>query len=251
VFRLDRVSVKECTVSDNSCGCSTVPEIQAKELILWPNEIELCGKRDSDLTYSKIWERQNSEGKCDNGWKKCGNVDGQSEGVCIPQAKNCPISSMVFASSNPDTNIYDQEITGQSLNVYYSNSKSQDPLTDLRSGEAHICMGVTKIGITVERKPYVLSNYQEHACTSDERFTKNGLQELEQAFLAENGVDISNLPTYESTNDHKYYGFERSMITFKPSCRNELGEMMEGQDIVDKLKTFLTILLVRFLIVNF
>lgn len=222
VFRLDRVNVGSCEAGDSTCGCTNVSPYSARQLTLWPNEIELCLLRDKELSYNNIWYRGNSEGECENGFKKCGNVSGQSKGVCIPDTKNCPITSVIFASANPNSTEYPDSITGETLNVYYSRTHSQDPLTELQVGEGHICLNSNKNGATPDRKPYILLKYQEAICTPDERFTKTGLKATEKDVLLENNVDIDTLPNFNPSIEHKYFGFERSMITFKPSCRSQI-----------------------------
>jgi hypothetical protein len=126
-----------------------------KELFIYPAEAEFCVKYDPDLKWIDIFQNQLRSGDCKDGFKKCGNIDGYSKGVCIPSEKDCPITDVKMASTNPDPTKY-TEITGETLNLYHTNDPIADPLTELWLGEKGFCVNMNYRSLTDGRKDYVL-----------------------------------------------------------------------------------------------
>jgi hypothetical protein len=216
----------------------------AKLLWINPVEAEYCFKRDPELNWITIWENQISAGGCKSGFKKCGNQNGISEGVCIPNGKNCPITDIKIASSNPDPLKY-TEIVGEANNLYYTNENGiADPLTEMWISESGVCLDSNFRSITDGRKDYVLMKKEGEACKEDTRFTQLGDIIGEQDLLDSNGVVYATQPGFNTNNNFKYDKLIRSMIAFKPSCRLLVENTEEGhKDItsLDSRNNFLSV----------
>jgi hypothetical protein len=78
-------------------------------------------------------------GECSPQFKRCGDVNGKSKGVCVRESENCPITDIVFGTSNPDAGRFDQTLSGNGVNIYYTRKPVSQPLIETILKESHVC----------------------------------------------------------------------------------------------------------------
>lgn len=178
------------------------------------------------------------DNSCKEGYKVCGNVAGKSKGVCIPDSETCPITKIVFSSSNPDPLVYDLSKVGTGVSAFYTRKNLADPWVDTEMSESHRCYDIGAISITPNRKKYVLiRNSPDSDCKQDSRYTKHDILTYGRKELFDiNNVDYKNLPAFTISNTQKYHKFTRNLIEWAPKCRSIVPNMVSQEKNIKKLE---------------
>ena len=86
MYNISKVEkIGKCTNNQTIAGCGFYPGAPSKILNKWRSNLNptFCAVRASDLTYEKMYENIESIGKCNSGFKNCGNTSPVSI-FCVP-----------------------------------------------------------------------------------------------------------------------------------------------------------------------
>ena len=170
--RTRKLNQGACSYNETRAGCNGVPSTSSRKLN-WSSSL-LCGVfGEKNESFRGMMKNMKENGSCKSGFKKCGNVDGISQGLCIPSKDPCPITEIKIGSSNPDPSLYEHEviIPNANHNIYYTRGNIAQPLIDLNTTESHMCLSSRKIAVSNGRSVYQLYNKdKKDHCEKDTRF---------------------------------------------------------------------------------
>ena len=189
------------------------------------------------MSYKNTYLNMNTDGTCKPNFKQCGDKTSKHQrGICVPTNRTCPLTSVKISSTNPDNDKYNQ-ITGQTLNLYFSSDQSfGNPLLNLILREDHVCVGESERGITPGRKDYILmTNQAVSDCTKDQRYSEVGESLGELDLLNANSVRFGNLPNFDTSNNSKWKKFSRNIIEFDPRCNPFIQPIIDMSLTIQKI----------------
>jgi hypothetical protein len=209
-----------CNYNETICGCDDIYSRPKTVLNSWMGQADLCVKRAEGLNFRQLRTNMEEDGTCKSGFQKCGNVDGISKGICIPDDLDCPITKFALSTSNPDSGEFDLQETGTGNNVYYSRQSTIHPVVEFKAAEAKACLNPDDLSHTPGRRGYVLlSESPKPGCIEDIRYvTHPETQVGELSLFNQNNVPHYGLPRYNVNDKFKYFKFSRHLIEWDPKC---------------------------------
>ena len=188
-----------------------------------PSQPTICIKRAKDLSYLKLYEKMSDFGECATGYKKCGDVNGNSKGICVPTAEPCPITDLIFAVTNPDGARYDETpvSSGTGFSAFFTRSSVAQPLVETDMKETTPCYQPDIISITPDREGYVLMKRPEDpSCKKDSRWIKLDFLSYGRKDTYDlNLVPYTGLPAFRINNNQQLIRYQRRLIEWAPSCK--------------------------------
>jgi hypothetical protein len=145
-----------CNRNETICGCDNVRVRQKTKLHQVPSHDYVCIQRATGLNFIELYNFMDEQGVCKDGYKACGDINGKSKGICIPTAETCPITGIVFGTTNPNPGTFDQTVAGTGISAYFTRGNVQQPWIDTEFSESHRCYDIGAISISQGRKNYVL-----------------------------------------------------------------------------------------------
>lgn len=188
-----------------------------------PNQPTICIKRAKDLSFQKLYDKMSDLGECSSNYKKCGDTNGKSKGVCVPQAEPCPITDLVFAVTNPNLGRFEETVSsGVGFSAFFTRGQVSQPLVETDMREIGPCYQPDIIPITPDREGYVLMKRREDpSCRKDERWIKLDFMSYGRKDTYDlNLVPYTRLPAFKIDNNQKLVRFHRKLIEWAPSCKN-------------------------------
>ncbi len=94
--RKNKLNQGACNYNETSAGCLGVREVSSVNLKF--SATPICGifGNSTETLLGTIKNMNLIDGSCKPGFKKCGNVQGVSGGVCLPEDSLCPITALDF-----------------------------------------------------------------------------------------------------------------------------------------------------------
>ena len=228
-----------CNTNETLCGCDGVSSRPRTKLEKVPSQDYICVKRAKDLNFLNLYSKMDNTGTCTDGHKKCGDINGKSKGVCIPNSETCPITDVIFSTgANPDAGKYDLSKTGTGINVYYTRADIQQPWVDTVFKEDHVCYDPNAVPISSGRSGYkLLSDKPFKDCKKDTRFVKQQAMTYgRKDVFDQNNVPYAGLPAFTLNNEFFFHKFTRSLITWSPTCISLVDSIIEQEKTVQKLE---------------
>ena len=217
---------EECTYNQTYNGCKPVKPIEAKSLRNW-YEGSFCSNKydlkDSKLKgyfyflYNSVLENED----CQEGFKKCGQLDDMGNYVCVPQEEECPINDIIISNfSRPDL----EDLNYTSINfrdkyVYYTNEDKKKPvISQLKVAEEKLCKD--KYYLYTNYPQYILdNNFERYGCRKkiNGQFYDDSIEILDtrrkRDFYLDSSFDLTK--SYDKwIYDFPFYNLEANMILY-------------------------------------
>lgn len=242
------LSTGSCNYNETRCGCLNVAATPRVDLWKFPGEDSYCAKRESSMSFKNVYKNMHRSGECRDGFKKCGNVNGKSKGICIADSSNCPINDVQFGSDTPDASNY-EKIDGNSVHLFYSRKLQKQPLVDLILSENGVCLSTEVQSLSPGRTSYKLREVDgDSDCKRDTRYSGSSTKQAgEQDLFNLNGVFYQFLPAFHTSNTYKWSANTRSIIEFSPACLDIVPTVFEGGETLESLSSRFDWCLVIFL----
>lgn len=214
-----------CSFNQTHSDCVGVEPVPGKMLSVWTGGQQVNLVYRTGSKFLNIYKNMNTDGSCKSGFKRCGDINSVSKGICIPDHwPKCPVSRIVFNTTNPDPANSTATIPFKNyfLGVSYGIGS---PLADLTIAEYAVCEGAANVAITPGRTEYPLNAKQVGACVPDLRYVR--LDHLDQPTLFSlNNVDVSSRPSYGNLPSYFWFRFYKPLPEIKPSCLVEIPEII-------------------------
>ena len=236
--RTRKLNRNECSRNETKAGCHDVRATHKTTLKRYLGHSMFCGQRVPELNFYDLRKHMKRNGDCMKGYRKCGDINGISKGLCIPITyQDCPITKIQLAASNPDPETYTEVQAVQSryrgahpalqppLNLYYTRKSISQPLVDFNLTEDHMCISAESLAVTETRSVYQLYNKTKRKCREDKRFIEHDSMGEKDIFDL-NGVMYRQLPAFKVSNTYRYKRFTRAIIPLKPQCIPQIENFM-------------------------
>lgn len=157
----------------------------------------------------------------------------------MPSAEECPISQMVFAGSNPDALVFDNQKLGNNIAVYYTRSSTSHPIIETILDENDPCYNPDFVPITANRRPYPLMNkVEEPGCKSDSRWTKHEyLSYGRKSTYDLHQIPYTILPAFVINDEQKLTRYHRKLIEWNPKCKEIVETFIQQVDALKRVDT--------------
>jgi hypothetical protein len=199
-----------------------------------PNDNKICFKRMKGVNFNSVYQNMNNAGECNNGFKKCGFVRGETEGVCIANDKDCPVTDVVLSASAPSQNAesYTKLViqSNPELNLYFTKESVAAPLLSGVISENVICLNPEQLGSSLRRSGYgAYLTEKPITCVEDPLPKKwEGQSWTEQSLLDFNQVSYADLPSFKVKDEYLHYRFTKHLSPWRPICHSMIPEIETG-----------------------
>ncbi|EAS04088.1 transmembrane protein, putative (macronuclear) [Tetrahymena thermophila SB210] len=220
----NNIFASQCSQEQLSNGCKSVNSTPQTTFTQWQLQsqiLQLCVTRIKGFNYM--------QSDCSVvGYQRCGVAQGDTTNpnmFCLPASAQCPINSIIYGATAPDTS-YVSIINVGTQKIFTSSSVvNSQPLAF-----SHISRGNGECKdfqnyhyIDPNMNEYQLMRGKSNTCTSsqtDPRFQQL-FQITESTYFSANSYDVSNLPQYPLSQNMQYYFLTRSYIPWQQlgNCR--------------------------------
>lgn len=238
-----------CNETMQQAQCDEIPSSPSKVMTIFNNK-KLCGKVLSGVDFFKYGDKLDKEGKCKDGFKKCGGKSDPALTFCIPNdMPKCPV--MDLANSKVNDNYID---IGQGFFISTNPDTDRAPISQIFINEGVACRNHIGETTTTEKKVNIeLMNKKLKVCnTNDGNYTHIGGEMTRKALFEQNNYNLSQARGLEASfsDSQKIKNFKRGYEGFEPKCREDLLKVKDTEDEVNKIKTSQTFLLVFTVIIT-
>jgi len=214
-----------CSTNETECSCVDISQISPIPVKNWVNQDMTFLKFIGSSSFSALHDNMNSDGSCKSGFKRCGNPNSISQGLCVPESwPECPITDISIGQTNPNPDYFTESANFLTYSIFYTRSPAQNPIPNLDAGEYVMCENPQRAGLTPGRRPYVLYRPSTDNCKTDTRYT--ALDDMgEQDMLIYNQFPYQYLPQFYTSNQYRWKRFFRRVIEWRPACLDEVIEL--------------------------
>ena len=168
---------RECNNNETIVGCTDVPSSPRRDLNVWKNNQRLYVIRVKGTSFLDTYLKIDNQGNCvSSDFTNCGDKTSKSRGACLPSKYGkCTLTDI------SDTSKTGYNITSlSSFNLYTSNSKSFNPVTEAYIRHDHLCFIRSQMPLSPGRSKYKLLNGDYENCNEDKSaFSVGSMKESE------------------------------------------------------------------------
>lgn len=219
----------DCTQAEakyytNQCGkfqgnCKQLPETGTRGFSKWYNSLPIYTVRMKQTSQSQLTSKIKLDGTCVSGYKKCGNPNSKSKGICVPEnAIGCPITdiSSTFQPGWTKTSFL-------GFSIYTKSEVNSNPIVDIAIRESHMCLNREHFPITPNRKPYSLFDVDYGRCIKNPTYSELfDMGELDLVSI--NSIPTDGLPQFQLSNDYRWKVLAGGFVEWAPECPVQMME---------------------------
>src|SRR3990167_2322111 len=236
--------VGSCNGNQTEAGCNDIEARNPQMMSKWTATDTVYAARGKGTSFLASYKRMDPTGKCESGFKRCGNINSKSKGICIPSKfSTCPLTDVRATAADG----YSLVTIPGGARIYFGSSDTANSISELMIVQHHACFIRSQLGYTPGRSVYKLlrGNYED--CSPDNNVMY--LHEIgEQDLINFNKVNVSHLLEFSTNNNFKYKLSAARYIDWSIDCSDVVETIGNKQNDLQKLSKDFLLLFILYII---
>jgi hypothetical protein len=142
------LSTGNCNSNQTQAGCSDIASRGPQLMSKWTSTDTIYAVRGKGTSFLQNYRRMNSAGTCQSGYKRCGNINSKSKGICIPESfVNCPLTDIRTSTAVG----YSLLTLSNGAQIYHGRTDQSNSISELLIVQSHVCFIRSRLGYTAGR----------------------------------------------------------------------------------------------------
>ena len=227
-----------CNSNQTQAGCTDIEERGTQMMNKLMTAEIIYSVRGKDTSFLDNYRKMDSKGDCQTGYRRCGNPNSKSKGLCIANSyANCPLTDIRVTEQAA----YSSLTLSSGAKIYFASADTANTISELMIVQHHACFVRGHLGYTPGRSVYQLLKGNYADCREDT--LPMYLYEVgEKDLLARNNIDAGRLIEFRTSNDYKYKLAAARYVDWSVDCSDTVESMTNKQEDLKKLsKDFLAL----------